>query len=104
MLDPHTAVGVHVLRQLRSEGFEKNPCVVLATASCYKFSKDVYEALFGPADMDEWTAMEQLNKRTGISIPAPLQGLRDKPVRHTDQIEKDAILDLCPAESAGDEP
>ena len=93
VLDPHTAVGVHVLRQLRSEGFEKNPCVVLATASCFKFSKDVYEALFGAAEMDEWTAMEQLSKRTGIRIPAPLQGLRDKPVRHTDQIEKDAILD-----------
>lgn len=24
VLDPHTAVGMHVLRQLRSEGFEKN--------------------------------------------------------------------------------
>ena len=93
VLDPHTAVGVHVLRRLRSEGFEKNPCVVLATASCFKFSKDVYEALFGAAEMDEWMAMEQLSKRTGIPIPAPLQGLRDKPVRHTDQIEKDAILD-----------
>lgn len=93
ILDPHTAVGVHVLRQLRQKGEVQDPCVILATASCYKFSRDVHEALFGHCDLDEWSAMEQLSARTGLPIPTALQGLREKSIRHTDKIEKDAIVD-----------
>ena len=37
--------------------------------------------------------MEQLHRRTGVPIPAGLAGLKEKAVRHTDVIPKDAILD-----------
>ena len=93
VLDPHTAIGVHVLKQLRQKGEVQDPCVILATTSCYKFSRDVYGALFGKCSLDEWSAMEQLSERTGIPIPAALEELRKKPILHTDRIEKDAIVD-----------
>ena len=42
---------------------------------------------------DEFEMMERLHLVSGVAIPQNLQGLREKPERHTTVIEKEAMLD-----------
>jgi len=82
--DPHTAVALHVLEQYRARTEDATRSVVVATASPFKFAGSVLEALGGPAPADEFAALDALQAAAGIPCPAPLRGLRDKPVRFTE--------------------
>ena len=98
LLDPHTAVGGHVLREYRRETGDDTPTVLVATASPYKFAADVLNALTGDnASGDPFKASEELEKITGIPMPEQVKKLRDLPVRHTAECFKDrmdkAVLD-----------
>ena len=98
LLDPHTAVGGHVLREYRRETGDDTPTVLVATASPYKFAADVLNALTGDnAGGDPFKASEELEKITGIPMPEQVKKLRDLPVRHTAECFKDrmdkAVLD-----------
>ncbi|MFK4784418.1 threonine synthase [Fusobacterium sp. MFO224] len=95
VLDPHTAVAFNVMEKNREEGYKN---VVLATASPYKFSKSVYEAIFqdeidGDVEVDEFEIMERLHERTEVKIPENLKNLKDKEDIHTSVIDKDKIMD-----------
>lgn len=86
VLDPHTACGYHAMKEVQ----QKDPdhvCVLLATASPYKFCKNVYEALFAPCEQDEFAIMEALEQQTGTTAPANLKCLKDMKIRHDDVIE-----------------
>ena len=41
--------------------------------------------------VDEFEAMRLLQEKTGVPAPASLAGLREKPVRFTQVVEKDGI-------------
>lgn len=69
----------------------ETPCVVLSTASPYKFPCDVLGALGADVPEDEFEAMRLLQEKTGVPAPASLAGLREKPVRFTQVVEKDGI-------------
>lgn len=84
VLDPHSACGYAVMKKVQDK---KYPCVLMATASPYKFCTAVYEALFDQADKNEFHVMEQLEQKTGTIAPSNLKGLKDMEVRHTDVIE-----------------
>jgi len=86
VLDPHTAVGYHVLKQYETQD-HAHQSVLLSTASPYKFSKHVYQALFHETDEDAFAVMEKLEKQTGILAPKGLKELKNLAVRHTHVIE-----------------
>ncbi len=88
VLDPHTACGYHAMKRHQDK---KHPCVLLATASPYKFCAAVHEALFGEANGDEFAIMASLEKHTGTLAPKQLKKLCDLPLLHKDVIEKDAM-------------
>lgn len=85
LMDPHTAVAYKVLLDNMDSEHES---VVLSTASPYKFTNAVYEALHGETQEDEFKLMELLQEETGVDIPYNLQGLKEKYVIHQDQINK----------------
>lgn len=85
LMDPHTAVAYKVLLDNKDE---KHVSVVLSTASPYKFTNAVYEALHGATDEDEFKLMELLHDETKVEIPENLQGLEDKLILHRDNIKK----------------
>lgn len=93
LCDTHTAVAWTVAEQYRKEVGTDRPVVVLSTASPYKFPVAVLEAIGEPFNGDEFAAMDTLQAVTGVPIPKNLAGLREKPVLHTDVIEKDEILE-----------
>lgn len=57
----------------------------------YKFPCDVLGALGADVPEDEFEAMRLLQEKTGVPAPASLAGLREKPVRFTQVVEKDGI-------------
>ncbi len=81
LIDPHTAVAVHVLAQYRAETGDKTPSVIVSTASPFKFCDSVLSAL-GQTKFQEGTEiLDQLSKLTGVPAPLPLARLNQSTVR-----------------------
>lgn len=93
LIDPHTAVAFSALTQYRKETGDETPCVVVSTASPFKFCDSVLEALGETKPASGLDALDQLSKKTGLPAPVPLAGLRDKQVRFTTVVEKDHMVD-----------
>lgn len=99
LMDPHTAVAGHVLREYRRKTGDDTPSVIVSTASPYKFAADVLSALTGGnAGGDPFAASEEIQKLTGIPMPEQVRKLRELQVRHTAECDKDkmgqAVLDV----------
>ena len=92
LIDPHTSVALSVCKKYQSEG-NSEPCIILSTASPYKFSKDVLKALHVESE-DGFEAMHTLHKMTDVPVPANLQALESLPVRFTRSIEKSQAMDV----------
>ena len=93
LIDPHTAVAFSALEQYRAESGDMTPCLVVSTASPFKFCGSVLEALGEENVAEGLDALDQLTAKTGIPAPAPLAGLRNKHVRFTAAVEKENMVD-----------
>ncbi len=89
LCDTHTAIAYAVSRTV-DNGLKT---VVLSTASPYKFPVAVLSALGEKPANNEFMVMEQLNRVSGVKIPANLTGLDKKAVLHTDVTTKEDITD-----------
>ena len=92
LIDPHTAVAVHACHAYKQESNDATPCIVLSTASAYKFAKDVYTALTGKSCTDEFEAMNALHDYTSVVIPKNLACLKDMEIRFTNTLKKEDAL------------
>lgn len=93
VMDPHTAIGYKVMKDY--ERIDANhKCVLLSTASPYKFTPTVYAALFGNEALDEFTCMQALANNTNTAIPASLRVLKDKEIRHDKVVDKDEMIEF----------
>lgn len=102
LIDPHTAVALKVARE-RSD--RSVPCVVLSTASPYKFCRDVYVALTGktlPEGADGFAYMDALSALTNEPAPRALANLRTMPVLHKDVVKPEGMADFIRAAAARD--
>ena len=89
LIDPHTAVGYSAMRRYQRETGDYTPCVVLSTASPYKFCKDVLSCITGEKKDDDFEAMDELAEVSGMKVPANLSELRSLEVRFTRSIAKE---------------
>jgi threonine synthase len=87
LIDPHTSVALHAMRQYQSETKDELPCIVLSTASPYKFSHDVLKAVAKEDIADDFAAMDRLAEVSGMKVPAGLLELKSLPVRFQRSIE-----------------
>jgi threonine synthase len=86
VMDPHTAVGSHALRNYRLQTGDSAPAVILATASPYKFSEDVLSSLLGKEaveGMDAFACAAKLEEISGVPMPKQVAQLSQLPIRHT---------------------
>lgn len=90
LLDPHTAVGYKAIQDYRKDEGNQRPCILLSTASPYKFAKDVGEALDLPKK-DGKEMLVELEKISGQSIPKGLLDAYELPYRHHNVCSKDTI-------------
>lgn len=85
LIDTHTAVAFACSFKYRSV-YKK---IILATASPFKFSKDVYYSLTGVEIQDNLDAMDILAKYCDLTIPDNLRRLKNYEIRFKEVIEKD---------------
>ena len=64
--------------------------MVVSTASPFKFAADVLEALGESAQGDP---LKALSDKSGMAIPAPLDGLKDREVRFEGCARRDGMRD-----------
>ncbi|KYZ75096.1 threonine synthase [Anaerosporomusa subterranea] len=91
LLDPHTAVAWHAFERYSQVTGDTNPCVIVSTASPFKFCDSVLEALEGKPQSDANQGLElldRLSSLTGLPIPAALAALANKPIRHYQTCQK----------------
>ena len=89
LCDTHTAVAINVYKQYVEETGDKTPSVIASTASPYKFSKAVLEAVEPNATLPEteFDMVDELHKASGAEVPAPLANLKNKTARFSDVTE-----------------
>jgi len=93
LLDPHTAVGVKACRQYLARSGDSRKTVVLSTASPYKFSQTVLEALLGEKQqLSDAEAMLKLSELSGTKIPTPLAELFSCRERFTGSCGKQELV------------
>ena len=91
--DTHTAVAFSVLEKYKQSGdYAGCPCVVLSTASPFKFPAAVLSALGESFTGDDFAAADRLAQLTGLSVPENLAGLREKKALHTDVIDPEELV------------
>lgn len=94
VMDPHTAVGAHVLEQYRKATNDHTSTVLVSTASPYKFASDVVSSILG-ADavegMDFFDCSTKLEALSGVPVPKQVRELRELPVRHDALCEVDGM-------------
>ena len=91
LMDTHTAVAWNVYEKWAKETGNKDKTVVLSTASPYKFSNSVMNAL-GKSYDGEFDALNKLNEYTGIAVPKSLDGIEEKAVFHNVTVEKEDMM------------
>ena len=91
LMDTHTAVAWSVYEKWAKETGNTDVSVVLSTASPYKFSSSVMNAL-GKTYENEFDAVSKLNALTGVKIPASLVNIESKQIAHNITVEKDEML------------
>lgn len=93
LMDTHTAVAFHALKQYREESKDTKKTIVVSTASPYKFADSVLEALGVPKDQQAQglEGLTQLAEKTGEPVPAPLADLVGKKRRFGTAVEKDMM-------------
>ncbi|MCR5229579.1 MAG: threonine synthase [Solobacterium sp.] len=92
LIDPHTAVALHAMRQYR-QADSSCPSIVLSTASPFKFCRDVLSCISDDVPEDEFEAMKKLSEKTGLPVPSGLAELETLPVRFTGSIEVSEGID-----------
>ena len=87
--DTHTAVAVKVYLDYIAKTGDTTKTIIASTASPYKFSASVLEAIEGAKSAaDEYEQVAHLAEVSGLPIPQSLAALKDKPVRFSEVIEK----------------
>ncbi|MBO5344248.1 MAG: threonine synthase [Ruminococcus sp.] len=87
--DTHTAVAVKVYNDYKAATGDETKTVIASTASPYKFSAAVLEALENrSSDIDEYAKVDRIAELSDIPVPAALADLKNKPERFTDVIDK----------------
>ncbi len=92
-LDTHTAVAVKVYEDYRAETGDNTKTVIASTASPYKFSASVLEAIEGKTSDDEFAMVDRLAELSGYEIPKSLAALKTKERRFKDVISKEEQKD-----------
>jgi threonine synthase len=87
-------------KQYQKETGDQTKTILLSTASPYKFPESVYKALFNE-ELDVYDAIEKLNEKTGVAVPKPLVGIKDREVLHKTHIDKTEIINFIKSEMEG---
>ena len=92
VLDTHTAVASKVRRKYLAETKDETKTVIASTASPYKFTRSVMNAIDEKYDkMSDFELVDELNKISGVAVPKAIEEIRTAPVLHDTVVEVDEM-------------
>ncbi len=95
VLDPHTAVASAVYTDYREETGDDRTTVIASTASPYKFTRSVMDAIAPDhASTDDFALADALAGLCGAAIPKAVTEIRNAPVLHDNLCEKEEMADM----------
>ena len=95
VIDTHTAVAYAAYNKYVNESKDETPTVIVSTASPYKFAKDVCTAIDEKyRNVDAFELMNELEKISGVKIPAPVKDIEKREVLYNNLCEREKIKDF----------
>ena len=83
VIDTHTAVAASVYRKYAEETKDGAPAVIASTASPFKFTRSVMNAIDGKYDrMTDFELVDELSALANVPVPAAIEEIRTAPVLH----------------------
>lgn len=93
--DTHTGVALKVCDTFLRETGDDRPIIVASTASPYKFSADVLRAITGKLpNTDSFGMVDALHAATGVPVPSPIAGLKDRKPRFNQVCDKEEMAEV----------
>ena len=89
IMDTHTAVASRVYRKYVAETGDQTKTVIASTASPYKFTRSVMDALDAEKykGMGDFELVDALSKLSGVKVPQAIEEIRTAPVLHKNVVE-----------------
>ena len=95
LVDTHTAVAVCSYEKYKKQTGDTTKTVITSTASPFKFSADVCNALgIDTDDMDFYDQCVAISKKSGIPLPKQIGELKNSTVRFTQSFDKSEMRDV----------
>ena len=92
MIDTHTGVASCVYHNYVKETGDTKKTVIASTASPYKFSRSVMEAIFGSEEgKGEFELIDEMEKASGVKIPQAIEEIRKAEIRHNRQCKPEEM-------------
>lgn len=83
VIDTHTAVAAGAYKKYVNDTGDGTPAVIASTASPYKFTRSVMEALgVSTAGADDFALADQLSVISKVAVPRAVEEIRTAPVLH----------------------
>ncbi len=95
VIDPHTAVAACVNEQYVCNTGDDHVTLIASTASPYKFTRSVMEAIDpAHAEEEDFALADHLCELSGVPVPAAIEEIRTAPVVHDTVCEKSEMTDV----------
>ena len=94
LIDTHTGVAATVYNAYKAETGDQTKTVIASTASPYKFSHSVLEAIKGKSAVegkDEFAVVDELSEVSGTPVPKAVEELRSAVIRHNTECDVDKM-------------
>jgi threonine synthase len=89
IMDTHTAVAATVYDKYVAAPGDRTPAVIASTASPYKFTRSVMEAIDSKyASQSDFELVDELNKLSGVKVPQAIEDIRSAAVLHDTVCDK----------------
>lgn len=95
VIDTHTAVASAVYRKYLKETGDTTKSIIISTASPFKFTKSVMNAIGGNRDQEgDFELADALSELSGVKVPEAVEEIRNAPVLHKKQCETGEMKDV----------
>ena len=92
LIDTHTGVAAAVYEQYKAKTGDTTKTVIASTASPYKFSRSVMEAVLGKKeDAEEFALIDEMERISGVKIPQAIEEIRDAKILHNRQCKPEEM-------------
>ncbi|MBQ7972839.1 MAG: threonine synthase [Lachnospiraceae bacterium] len=93
VMDTHTAVAATVYEEYRKKTGDATPNVIVSTASCFKFTRSVMEAIDGSVEgKGDFELIDRLSELANVAVPPAIEEIRTAEVLHSTVCDKEEMV------------